>query len=87
MKTRKICNLTKHQSCAILKQIQAVNIREYRRCSESETERHRLKAFRMNLLEPSVWEPSGEKRADHAVSRMPVQQTIAQKMSAGHRML
>ena len=64
MKTRKICNLPKHQSCAILKQIQAVNIREYRRCSESETERHRLKAFRMNLLEPSVWEPSGEKRAD-----------------------
>ncbi len=79
--------MTKRKVCAILKQIQAVNIREYGRCSESETERRRLKAFRMNLLEPSVWEPSGEKRADHAVSRMPVQQTIAQKMSAGHRML
>ena len=72
--------MTKRRVCAILKQIQAVNIREYRRCSESETERHRLKAFRMNLLEPSVWEPSGEKHADpYAVSRMPVQQTIAQE--------
>ena len=50
-----------------------MSIREYRRCSETETECHRLRAFRMNLLEISVWEPFGEKQIyGSALSRMPV---------------
>lgn len=50
-----------------------MSICEYGRCSETETECHRLRAFRMNLPEISVWEPSGEKQIESsALSRMPV---------------
>ena len=39
----------------------------------TETGCHRLRAFRMNLPEISVWEPSGEKQIESsALSRMPV---------------